>query len=89
MAIHDGFNRFNFFFAFGQVLAKEEPGVRVLNYAPGPVETTMRNQLLDESWMDEIKSGEALTTEMTCDRLLRLLANDSYISGFHVDYYDA
>lgn len=71
-----------------KVLAKEEKDVRVLNYAPGPVETKMRNQLLDESWMEEIKSGDALTTEMTCDRLLRLLATDSYISGAHIDYYD-
>ncbi len=69
-------------------MAKEEVDVRVLNYAPGPVETTMRNQLLDQSWIEDIKSGEALTTETTCNRLLALLALDSYASGAHVDFYD-
>jgi sepiapterin reductase len=73
-----------------QVLAKEEPDVRVLNYAPGPVETSMRAQLLDQSWTEEIKSGGlGLTTEMTCDRLMAILARDSYASGAHVDYYDS
>lgn len=71
-----------------QVLAKEEPDVRVLNYAPGPVETSMRNQLLEQSWAEEIKAGEALTTGMTCDRLLTLLAKDDYTSGAHIDYFD-
>lgn len=60
----------------------------MLNYAPGPVETTMRTQLLDQTWIDEIKSGDVLTTDMTVDRLLELLARDSYASGAHVDYYD-
>lgn len=75
---------------FFKVLAKEEPEVRVLNYAPGPVETSMRSQLLDQSWIDEIKSGGlGLTTTVTCDRLMALLARDSYASGAHVDYYDS
>ncbi|XP_046437830.1 sepiapterin reductase-like [Daphnia pulex] len=74
---------------FFKVLAKEEPDVRVLNYAPGPVETNMRTQLLHQSWTEEIKSGGlGLTTEMTCDRLMAILAGDSYASGAHVDYYD-
>lgn len=74
-----------------QVLAKEEPETRVLNYAPGPVETNMLNQLREQSWDAEMKasiSGGALSTETTCNRLIQLLFQDRYPSGSHVDYFD-
>lgn len=75
---------------FFQVLAKEEPSIRVLNYAPGPVETNMLNQLRVETWNPEMKDNTsgALTPETTCYRLIQLLAENKYPSGAHVDYFD-
>jgi len=75
---------------FSQVLAKEEPSIRVLNYAPGPVETNMLNQLRVETWNPEMKDNTsgALTPETTCFRLIQLLAENKYPSGAHVDYFD-
>lgn len=76
---------------FSQVLAKEEPSTRVLNYAPGPVETNMLNQLRVETWNPEMKDNTsgALTPETTCYRLIQLLAENKYPSGAHVDYFDS
>lgn len=75
-------------FLFFKVLAKEEPNVRVLNYSPGPVETDMRTQLLNQSFFQEIKNGQALTTDMTCSRLIQLLQENKFPSGAHIDYFD-
>ena len=72
-----------------QVLAKEEPETRVLNYAPGPVATSMLDQVVRQTWNAEIKSGTtALTTDETCTRLIQVLAQDKYTSGAHLDYFD-
>lgn len=80
---------FNVRFLVNQVLAKEEPNVRVLNYAPGPADTDMLAQLKNDSWAaEELGVRHTLTTESTCNRLVDLLANDSFTSGEHIDYFD-
>jgi len=77
---------------FFKVLAIEEPNIRVLNYAPGPVETAMRNQILDDTWdsslCDMFKKGPVLTAETTAKRLMHLLTHDAFKSGDHIDYFD-
>jgi len=78
---------------FFKVLAVEQPSMRILNYAPGPVDTAMRNQIIDESWdnslTDSLKKGPPpLTPKETTERLIHLLTQDQFKSGDHVDYYD-
>jgi len=77
---------------FFKVLAAEEPDVRVLNYAPGPVETAMRNQIVDQTWdatlAENLKNNKPLTPNETVDRLVHLLALNRFKSGAHVDYFD-
>lgn len=78
---------------FFKVLAAEQTDIRVLNYAPGPVETAMRNQIIEESWdaslTEELKQGPPpLTPKETTERLIHLLTQDKFRSGDHVDYYD-
>lgn len=77
---------------FFKVLAVEEPNLRVLNYAPGPVETAMRNQIIDDAWdttlVDMFKQGPVLDPETTAKRLIHLLIEDRFKSGDHIDYFD-
>ncbi|XP_077593510.1 sepiapterin reductase a isoform X1 [Stigmatopora nigra] len=79
-----------------KVLAEEEPDVRVLNYAPGPLDTEMltfaRNNSGDLGVKNSISQmfdeGKVLTCEATCAKLMKLLLEDKYTSGDHIDVYD-
>ncbi|XP_037662802.1 sepiapterin reductase [Choloepus didactylus] len=79
-----------------QVLATEEPNVRVLSYAPGPLDTDMQ-QLARETSVDPDlrKRLQALKTKgglvdcrTSAQKLLSLLLKDTFESGAHIDFYD-
>ncbi|XP_032266603.1 sepiapterin reductase [Phoca vitulina] len=79
-----------------QVLAAEEPSVRVLSYAPGPLDTDMQ-RLARETSMDpdlrkrlqDLKTkGELVDCKMSAQKLLSLVQKDTFKSGAHVDFYD-
>ncbi|XP_057674074.1 sepiapterin reductase a [Corythoichthys intestinalis] len=79
-----------------KVLAEEEPDVRVLNYAPGPLNTDMQETIrtktgdpqLRQQFLDMFEEGELLSVERSCAKLMKLLKEDKYKSGEHIDYYD-
>ncbi|KAM3599431.1 uncharacterized protein V6R79_005314 [Siganus canaliculatus] len=79
-----------------RVLAEEEPDVRVLNYAPGPLDTAMQQEArtstgdldLRKSFSHMFSEGQLLTCEASCAKLTKLLLEDTFTSGAHVDYYD-
>ncbi|XP_072794423.1 sepiapterin reductase [Vicugna pacos] len=79
-----------------QVLAAEDPSVRVLSYAPGPLDTDMQ-QLARETSVDpdlreklqELKTkGKLVDCRVSAQKLLSLLQKDEFKSGAHVDFYD-
>ncbi|KAM7078233.1 sepiapterin reductase [Molossus nigricans] len=79
-----------------KVLASEEPSVRVLSYAPGPLDTDMQ-QLARETSLDsdlrkrlqELKTkGELVDCRVSAQKLLNVLQKDMFKSGDHVDFYD-
>ncbi|KAK2888641.1 sepiapterin reductase a [Channa argus] len=79
-----------------RVLAEEEPDIRVLNYSPGPLDTDMqmlaRSKTADptirKSFSDMFAQGQLLTCEESCAKLMKLLLEDKYTSGAHIDIYD-
>ncbi|NXC38372.1 SPRE reductase, partial [Penelope pileata] len=79
-----------------RVLALEEPDVRVLNYAPGPLDTDMqllaRTQTADPEMRRQFQSlqesGQLLDCTVSAQKLLKLLEEDTFSSGAHVDFYD-
>ncbi|KAF7644505.1 hypothetical protein LDENG_00220990 [Lucifuga dentata] len=79
-----------------RVLAKEEPDVRVLNYAPGPLDTDMyaeartktANPDMRKRFSDMFAEGQVLTCETSCAKLMKVLLQDSFTSGAHLDFYD-
>lgn len=80
-----------------QVFAKENPDINVLNYSPGPVKTDMFHDICQNVADFEVKEtfnelndkNTVLTTLQTVNRLLKVLEEQKYISGDHVDYYDS
>uniref|UniRef100_A0A8C3V6X3 Sepiapterin reductase n=1 Tax=Catharus ustulatus TaxID=91951 RepID=A0A8C3V6X3_CATUS len=79
-----------------RVLAVEEPGLRVLSYAPGPLDTDM--QLLARTRTGDLgmrqkfqrmqEQGQLINSSVSAQKLLQLLQEDSFPSGAHVDFYD-
>lgn len=79
-----------------RVLAEEEPDLRVLSYAPGPLDTDMQLEARSKSGDAELRKsfnemftqGQLLSCEESCRKLMKLLLENSYTSGAHVDFYD-
>ncbi|XP_067884773.1 sepiapterin reductase-like [Heterodontus francisci] len=79
-----------------RVLAAEEPDVRVLNYAPGPLDTDMQKQARSETADPELRQtftsmhqeGQLIDCHESARKLLNIVARDEFESGSHIDYYD-
>ncbi|NWS76572.1 SPRE reductase, partial [Crotophaga sulcirostris] len=79
-----------------QVLALEEPDVRVLNYAPGPLDTDMQLLARTKTGDPEMRqyfqslqeSGQLIDCTVSAQKLVNLLEEDTFVSGTHVDFYD-
>ncbi|NWH69376.1 SPRE reductase, partial [Piaya cayana] len=79
-----------------QVLALEEPDVRVLNYAPGPLDTDMQLLARTKTGDAEMRrffqnlqeSGQLIDCAVSAQKLVKLLEEDTFRSGAHVDFYD-
>uniref|UniRef100_A0A8C6WMJ9 Sepiapterin reductase n=1 Tax=Neogobius melanostomus TaxID=47308 RepID=A0A8C6WMJ9_9GOBI len=79
-----------------RVLAEEEPDLRVLNYSPvgktaahvHQAASVFGDALLRKSFNEMFTQGQLLSCEESCNKLMKLLMEDSYTSGAHVDFYD-
>uniref|UniRef100_UPI00398F5CB0 sepiapterin reductase-like n=1 Tax=Pristiophorus japonicus TaxID=55135 RepID=UPI00398F5CB0 len=79
-----------------RVLAAEEPDVRVLNYAPGPLDTDMQRQARSETADPELRQtftsmhqqGQLVDCRDSAAKLVNILVRDEFESGAHIDYYD-
>lgn len=79
-----------------RVLAKEEPNVRVLNYAPGPLQTDMYDQICSTVGDQEIaeifkankEQNKVLSTDESARKLISILKENTFSSGSHIDYFD-
>uniref|UniRef100_K7EZS7 Sepiapterin reductase n=1 Tax=Pelodiscus sinensis TaxID=13735 RepID=K7EZS7_PELSI len=79
-----------------QVLALEQPEVRVLSYAPGPLDTDMQQLARTSSGDPELRQhfrnmkerGQLLDCSVSAQKLVRLLLEDTFASGAHIDFYE-
>nr|XP_008120216.1 PREDICTED: sepiapterin reductase [Anolis carolinensis] len=79
-----------------RVLAQEEPDVRVLSYAPGPLDTDMQEEVRTKSrdpklrqiFLEMKEEGKLLDCDVSARKLLDLLLADTFESGAHIDFYD-
>eukprot|EP00127_Corallochytrium_limacisporum_P003067 Clim_evm23s145 gene=Clim_evmTU23s145 len=69
--------------------------LKTLNYAPGPLDTSMQLEVRTKLKYDVMRNqykemhaqGKLIKCLTSADRLLKLLDTD-YVSGEHIDYYD-
>jgi len=80
-----------------RVLAVEQPQAVVLNYAPGPLDTPMIEELLADHRTHQVvrtmfedlkRTGALLKPSDSAGKLVALLRRRNFKSGDHVDYYD-
>ena len=68
--------------------------VRVLNYAPGPMDTAMVGTILStqhakqEAFISMRENNSFVPTAMSASLLARLVLWEAFTSGAHVDYFD-
>jgi len=71
--------------------------IKVLNYAPGPMDTGMQKEIRDkptvnkgvQEYFKELKTNNQLvSTNKSANKLIRIIIQNKYKSGDHVDYYD-
>ncbi|XP_051474280.1 sepiapterin reductase-like [Apus apus] len=79
-----------------QVLALEEPDVRVLSYAPGPLDTDMQLLARTKTGDPEMRqffqslqqSQQLIDCTVSAQKLVNLLEENTFPSGAHVDFYE-
>ncbi|KAG0745535.1 hypothetical protein G6F57_003437 [Rhizopus arrhizus] len=79
-----------------KVITKENPSIRTLSYAPGPLANEMQKNVRESLGDEEQKKlytkmaneGQLVKMEDSALKLFRLLSQDKFESGSHVDYYD-
>lgn len=82
---------------FHRCLAHEYPSSRVLNYAPGPLDTDMHieaRELTPETPLKhellEMKArGTLVSASASSSKLIQILQTNTFLSGSHIDFYDA
>ncbi|PAV62140.1 hypothetical protein WR25_07529 [Diploscapter pachys] len=89
--------------AFFRGLACEEPGLRILSYSPGPVDTDMHDMVAEQSYDPTIRASfqrhadnqdagvnrKTLTAQETVSKLLGIIQKNTFESGSRIDYFDA
>ena len=77
-------------------LACEEDSTRVLNYAPGPLDTDMSMDIQvncgnesSRNFFKELREKNTIIKpDASADKLMKILIEDSFKSGEHIDFYD-
>ena len=76
---------------------KDKSDFRVLNYAPGPLDTDMQKEIREGPDVDKATQAmfitmkaenQLVTVKHSAIKLIRIVWNESYQSGDHVDYFD-
>eukprot|EP00158_Paraphelidium_tribonemae_P001088 Partr_v1_DN23963_c0_g1_i1_m49010 putative sepiapterin reductase (7,8-dihydrobiopterin NADP oxidoreductase) len=78
-------------------VAAEMPQVRVLNYAPGPLDTDMQREIrekmpaeseLRKQFVDMHDQGKLVHPRDSASKLWQIIQSDTYSNGDHIDYFD-
>jgi sepiapterin reductase len=78
------------------VAAVENPLHRILNYAPGPLDTDMQKEIREECLHEETRKafagmkadGKLLDPNVSAKRMVAILKADNFASGAHIDFFD-
>jgi len=73
------------------------PIIRILNYAPGPLDTNMQREIREgvavdkdtQKYYSELKEqGKLVSPDVSASTLIKLLLFEKFDNGAHIDFYD-
>ncbi len=74
------------------MLAEEQKsvgGLKVLNYAPGPMDTDMSRDIRSpEEYEEEVRTGKLIDPALSAAKCVRLAVGGKFDTGAHIDYFD-
>eukprot|EP00752_Nemacystus_decipiens_P010617 g9455.t1 len=77
---------------FHRVIATEQAsigGLKVLNYAPGPMDTDMAREIrTPEEYEEAVKNGKLIDPRLSAEKCVRLAVRGKFVTGSHVDFFD-
>eukprot|EP01041_Mallomonas_annulata_P013799 gene13799-29342_t len=85
---------------YAKVLAQElksNTTFKILNYAPGPLDTEMQREIRECETADQntrdyfqkmFESGQLVNCDHSAQKLVDILEKDTFDSGAHIDYFD-
>jgi len=80
-----------------ELVSEENVKMRLLNYAPGPLDTNMQQEIrecqgvntqIQATFIKMKNEGQLIPPEVSADRLTTILIEDKYQNGDHIDFYD-
>ena len=79
-----------------QVLAAENPEISVLNYSPGPMKTSMTEDLMttgiftstSEVFRQLEESKRWVDVDVSAAKMMTILKEGKYESGVQIDFFD-
>ena len=64
-------------------------GLKVLNYAPGPMLTDMlRGVRSAEQMENDLRTGRVIDPKLSAEKCVRLALGGTFATGVHVDFHD-
>ncbi|XP_066910321.1 sepiapterin reductase-like [Clytia hemisphaerica] len=81
---------------FIKCVTKDHPNIKTLNYAPGPLDTAMGQDMKNKHGSDDTRqffnhlfeSRTIINPDDSAGKLMGLLEKMDFESGAHIDYYD-
>jgi sepiapterin reductase len=78
------------------LLTEMDRNIRVLNYAPGPLDTDMQKEIretmpnvpLKALYTQMHREQKLISPLVSAQKLVHLLIQNTFQNGAHVDYYD-
>lgn len=81
--------------SYFRVLAEDDKTISVLSYAPGPLNTDMMDEILEngskeqQEWVLKSRNdGGFVSCDATVIKLMDIIGKGSFKSGDHIDFYD-
>jgi sepiapterin reductase len=78
---------------FHATMAKENPNLRFLNYAPGAMQTAMTTMLKESNSLDNelskwFRSSELIDPMTSAVKLVSIIESNNFLNGSHIDFWD-
>lgn len=86
-----------YFCTIAKEAAQNKSNLRILNYAPGPLDTDMQREIregpsvdlsIKETFMKMKADNLLIDADISANKLVAIMLENSFQNGAHIDYFD-